>query len=288
MNFFYGRNFHNGSFTLIFHGAAFGIIFFFFPNYFYQLEANYFIVLQWFLPYIDMDQPWIYMYSPSRSPPPASLPTLSLWVFAVHQPKHLSHASNLYHLYKFLPCLLFKVFLESESQSFSHVQLFVTPWTVAHQVPLFMEFSKQEYWSGLPFPSSGDLPDPGIKPRSPALPAASLLTKCSGKTLGSLLIKRSPPPTHPQGYSTRSRSISCFLSENQQEVALREYIQKQDTCVWRRGERSVHSLGFPQNRAVQVWQAVTYLCLCETLQKLEEFLPPSSFLSPFWCYPNVQ
>ena len=51
--------------------------------------------------------------------------------------------------------------------SLSHVQLFVTPWTVAHQVPLSMEFPRQEYWSGLPFPSSGDLPSPGIKPRSP-------------------------------------------------------------------------------------------------------------------------
>ena len=46
---------------------------------------------------------------------------------------------------------------------------FVTPWTVACQVPLSMEFSTQEYWSGVPFPSPGDLPDPGIKPASPAL-----------------------------------------------------------------------------------------------------------------------
>ena len=45
----------------------------------------------------------------------------------------------------------------------------VTPWTVAHQAPPSMVFSRQEYWSGLPFPSPGDLPDPGIKPRSPAL-----------------------------------------------------------------------------------------------------------------------
>ena len=48
---------------------------------------------------------------------------------------------------------------------FSHVQLFVTPWTLAHQAPLFTEFSKQEYWSGLPFPSPGDLPgrlNPGL------------------------------------------------------------------------------------------------------------------------------
>jgi len=45
----------------------------------------------------------------------------------------------------------------------------VTPWTVAHQASLSTGFSRQEYWSGLPFPSPGDLPDPGIKPRSPAL-----------------------------------------------------------------------------------------------------------------------
>ena len=49
---------------------------------------------------------------------------------------------------------------------FSHVQLFVTPWTTACQAPLSMEFSKQDYWSGLPHPLSGDLPDPGIKPES--------------------------------------------------------------------------------------------------------------------------
>ena len=57
---------------------------------------------------------------------------------------------------------------------FSCVQLFVTPWTVAHQAPLSMGFSRQEYWNGLPFPSPGNLPDPGIKPGSPALQADSL------------------------------------------------------------------------------------------------------------------
>ena len=51
----------------------------------------------------------------------------------------------------------------------SRVWLFVTPWTVAYQAPPSMGFPKQEYWSGLPFPSPGDLPNPGIEPRSPAL-----------------------------------------------------------------------------------------------------------------------
>ena len=54
-------------------------------------------------------------------------------------------------------------------KSLSRVRLFVTPWTVAYQALPSMEFSRQEYLSGLPFPSPEDLPDPGIKPRSPAL-----------------------------------------------------------------------------------------------------------------------
>ena len=62
--------------------------------------------------------------------------------------------------------------------SLSCVQLFVTPWTIACQAPLAMGFPRQEYWSGLPFPSLGDLPDPGIKPTSPALQVDSLQLSC--------------------------------------------------------------------------------------------------------------
>ena len=53
----------------------------------------------------------------------------------------------------------------------SHVQLFGTPWTALHQVPLSMELSRQEYLSGYPFPSLGDLPNPGSKPISPVFPS---------------------------------------------------------------------------------------------------------------------
>ena len=66
-------------------------------------------------------------------------------------------------------------------KSLSHGQLFATPWTVVHQAPLSMGFSRQEYWSGLPFPSPGNLPDPGIKPRSPALQGDSSPSEPSGK-----------------------------------------------------------------------------------------------------------
>ena len=64
---------------------------------------------------------------------------------------------------------------------FSCGQLFVPPWTEAHQAPLFMEFSRQLYWSGSPCPPAGDLLNPGIKPRSPALQGDSLPAEPQGK-----------------------------------------------------------------------------------------------------------
>ena len=81
----------------------------------------------------------------------------------------------------------------------------VTPWTAAHQASLSMRFSRQEYWSGLPFPSPGRLSDPGIEPRSPALQADSLLTELPGRPevpvpnpscVFSLLIRESPAQVH--------------------------------------------------------------------------------------------
>ena len=63
------------------------------------------------------------------------------------------------------------------------VSLFATPWTVAYQVPPSTEFSRQEYWSGMPFPSPRYLPEPGIKPGCPALQANALLSEPPGKTV---------------------------------------------------------------------------------------------------------
>ena len=64
---------------------------------------------------------------------------------------------------------------------FSHVQLFSTLGTIVCQAPLSMGFSRQEYWNGLPFPSPGDLPDPGIEPGFPTLQADSVLSEAPGK-----------------------------------------------------------------------------------------------------------
>ena len=68
-------------------------------------------------------------------------------------------------------------------KSLSRIRLFATPRTVAHQAPPSMEFSRQEYWSGLPFPSPGDLPDQGIEPRSLTLQADALPSELPGNPL---------------------------------------------------------------------------------------------------------
>ena len=67
-------------------------------------------------------------------------------------------------------------------KSLSRVRLFVTPWTVAYQVPPSMGFSRQEYWSGFPFPSPGDLPDPGVEPGYPTFQADALTSEPPGKS----------------------------------------------------------------------------------------------------------
>ena len=78
------------------------------------------------------------------------------------------------------------------AQLLSHVRLFATPWTVARQAPLSMGFFQQEYWNGLPFPSPGDLSDPGIEPLSPVSPALAggvFIAVTPGRS-------RLPEPTH--------------------------------------------------------------------------------------------
>ena len=67
-------------------------------------------------------------------------------------------------------------------KSLSHVRLFATPWTIAYQAPPSMEFSRQEYWSGLPFPSQGDLSNPRIEPGSPSLQADALPSEHQGRS----------------------------------------------------------------------------------------------------------
>ena len=98
--------------------------------------------------------------------------------------------------------------IECVCQSLSRVQLFMTPWTVAHQAPLSMEFSRQEYWRQLPFSSLGDLPNPGIKVRSSTLRVDALQSELLEK----------PPHKMDNNkvllYSTRELHSTSYIEEN--------------------------------------------------------------------------
>ena len=86
-----------------------------------------------------------------------------------------------FHGQRWLPFNNLELFLRVQIFDINEcVRLSATPWTVAHQAPPSMEFFRQEYWSGLPLPSPGDLPDPGIEPRSLALEAHSLPSELPG------------------------------------------------------------------------------------------------------------
>ena len=101
--------------------------------------------------------------------------------------------------------ILFILFVKSfnwsmKVKSLSRVWL-CDPWTVAQQAPPSMGFSRQEYWSGLPFPSPGDLPDPGIKPRSPTVQADALTSAPPGKPLNTRIESLRKPPIETHNWS---------------------------------------------------------------------------------------
>ena len=83
-------------------------------------------------------------------------------------------------------------------QLLNRVQLFVTPWTIAYQAPPSQEFPRQEYWNGLPFPSPGDLPDPGIEPTSPAWQVDSLPLNQLGNPYPHTLYNKKTTPMAPE------------------------------------------------------------------------------------------
>ena len=85
----------------------------------------------------------------------------------------------------------------------SRVRLFVTPWTVAYQAPLSMGSSRQEYWSGLPFPFPGDLPVPGIEPRSPTLHIDALTSAPPGKPLNTRIQSLRKPRIETQNFRSK-------------------------------------------------------------------------------------
>ena len=112
----------------------------------------------------------------------------------IHKQKCLSSAKKLCDVTEEGDCTdIQENELCSEVKLLSRVRLFTIPWTVAYEAPLSMEFSRQEYWSGQPFPSPGGLPDPGMESRSPALRADALPSELPGKYGTVIRIKKNSP-----------------------------------------------------------------------------------------------
>ena len=154
-----------------------------------------------------------------------------------------------------------------------------TPWTVAHQAPLPKGFSKQEYWRGLPFPSPGGLPNPGIKPTFPALQVDSLLSEPPGKSpqfsdiikiplsLGRKLRHIDPPP-QASIFQSKSSVHPPALHPQQNELHIGSLLP----CVGGRvsGAHVVACVGggWQGSRAVGggagggVWSEEQLLCVC--------------------------
>ena len=180
------------------------------------MEVNYNIVLV--LPYINMNPPQVYTYSPSWTAIPPLSPYHPSGSSQCTNPKHavsciepglairfiydIIHVSMPFSQIITLspsPTESKRLFYISVFLLLSHIQgyhyhlskfhiyvlscvwLFVTPWTIAYQAPPSIGFSRQGYWSGLPFPSPGDLPDPGIEPGSPVFQADVLTSEPPGK-----------------------------------------------------------------------------------------------------------
>ena len=123
--------------------------------------------------------PWAFSrqeyWSGLPCPPPGNLPDPGIKPMSLISPAlagRFSTTSATWEALENRTCVCVK--------SLSRVRLFATMWTVARQAPPSMGFSRQKYWSGLPFPSPGDLPDPGIEPRSPALQADALTSRPPG------------------------------------------------------------------------------------------------------------
>ena len=122
------------------------------------------------------------------------------------------------------------------AQLLSHVRLFATPRTEACHAPLSMEFPRQEFWSGLPFPSPGDLPDPGIEPVSPVAPALAggfLRLVTPGKTYGHIICINSPRFQLPSPYCEILMGSHYLVCRSRDQNAASTYQTEQDGGVYR-------------------------------------------------------
>ena len=141
--------------------------------------------------------------------------------------------------------------IQSEVKSFSHVRLFGTPWTVAYQSSPSMGFSWQEYQSGLPFPSPGYLPNPGLEPRSPTLRADALPSEPPGKLVQESHRDRFKGTRKVRMLSSSPSSLGSFSSLGIQKSQAKEWSHIFLCLKW------LHSLNFQKWKRLDCFSAVT-------------------------------
>ena len=150
----------------------------------------------------------------------------------------------------------------------SHIRLFAIPWTVGQQASLTMGFSRQEYWSGLPCPPPGELPNPGIEPRSPTLQADSLPSEPPGKPqntgVGILSLLQGNFPTQESNWvflhcrQILSR-LSCQGSSGRREWQLTPVFLPGEF----RGQKSLVGYSPKRRKELEVTEAIKHACLQE-------------------------
>ena len=151
-------------------------------------------------------------------------PDVLIFQCHIFLPFHIVHGTLKARILKWFYLLHYIYYCGQESlrrKLLSHVQLFVTPWTVAYEVPPSVEFSRQEYWSGLPSPSPGDLPEPGIKPGSLALQADSFTVRATRETLKNWSSPHSQQESKMQYWGAVSKMTewSLFISQANHSIS---------------------------------------------------------------------
>ena len=146
----------------------------------------------------------------------------------------------------------------------SHVRFRVTPWTVAHQAPLSMEFSRQEHWSELPFPLPGDLPDPGIESVSPALAGGSTFSSSRNRQeLQENLLPSVPVPAPCSLTLSLSLNVDCWDAE-ETDVNM----QSEQSTTWGKS-RQRQSRAPAQSDFLKAWLKVllAFIQSCRSAQE---------------------
>ena len=186
-------------------------------------------------------------------------------------------------------------------KSLSRVWLFSTPWTVAYQARPPMGFSRQEYWNGLPFSSPGDLPDPGIEPRSPALRVGVLPSKPAGKSNKHSKTIKGGGWALPKSNISHSRSQKTSMTTHAQKGSLEvkgEWCQQMlypqafaiesilERCACTHGKKQC-LIKVQTATLTQISLPLSFslwVSLCVYLHLLYSFLPPNKYFTCFTTF----